>query len=45
MSAAAKATTHPRQNAVDQEQSSARLNPIPMRSPMIAHKIINGFIS
>jgi hypothetical protein len=43
-SAAAKAATHPRQKAVDQEQPSARLKPMPIRSPAMADKIINDFI-
>lgn len=42
--AATKAATHPRQKAVDQEQSPARLQPMPISSPTMAHKIINDFI-
>ena len=44
MTAVINAAAQPRQKAVDHSQPFARLDPIPMRNPIIAHKTIKDFI-
>jgi hypothetical protein len=41
---AIKATTQPRQNAVAEEQSPAKLNPTPIKNPIMDPRIIKDFI-